>query len=313
MRHKKNRIMNRLKAFLFTLLITGLIVSCGKDDDRKPEPPRDRAVQNIADMIAIEEFLDTHYMTVVNNPGFQDDMDVVIEKIPEGGTQTPLKQHPNLLERPVTRDGVEYKIYYIKLREGVAENPSPTNVDAVLASYRGTLLDGSQFDYMDIPSTMLRLDNVIVGWSEIFPQFKTGTYGTNGDGTINFSDFGAGVMFVPSGLGYFNLFQPGIPTYSPLVFSFKLYEIERIDHDNDGIPSYLEDINGDGYLTIEDDTDGDGIPDYRDIDDDADGRMTRDEIKDAEGNIIPYADIPDCSGNTTNPDRLRKHLDPNCN
>ncbi|GGD29237.1 FKBP-type peptidyl-prolyl cis-trans isomerase [Flavobacterium orientale] len=305
--------MNRIKAFLYVMLAVGFFSACNKDDGAKPEPPRDSAVQYAADIAAIEEFLEKHYIEVINNPGFQNDMDVVIEEIPEGGTQTPIKDHPDLTFRMVTLNDVEYKIYYIKLREGVAENPSPTNVDAVLASYRGTLLNGSQFDYMDIPSTMLRLDNVIRGWSEIFPQFKTGNYTTNGDGTVSFTDFGAGVMFIPSGLGYFNLFQPGIPPYSPLVFSFKLYEIERIDHDNDGIPSYLEDINGDGYLTIEDDTDGDGIPDYRDVDDDGDFRLTRDEIKDAEGNIIPYADIPDCGGNTTDPERLRKHLDPDCN
>jgi hypothetical protein len=305
--------MKRIKAFLYLALVAVILVSCNKDDDRKPEELRDYAEQYALDLAAIEEYLETHYITVVNNPGFQDDMDVVIEKIPEGGTQTPIKNHPDLTFRMTTFDDVEYKIYYIKLREGIAENPSPTNVDAVLTSYKGTLLDGTQFDYMEIPSAMFRLDNVILGWSEIFPQFKTGSYASNGDGTINFSDFGAGVMFIPSGLAYFNLVQVGVPAYAPLVFSFKLYEIDRIDHDNDGIPSYLEDINGDGYLTIADDTDGDGIPDFRDIDDDADGRMTRDEIKDAEGNIIPYADIPDCSGNTTNPTRLRKHLDPSCN
>ncbi|WP_291117489.1 FKBP-type peptidyl-prolyl cis-trans isomerase [Flavobacterium sp. UBA6135] len=305
--------MNRIKAFLYVMLTVGFFTACNKDDDRKPEPLRDFAEQYAKDFAEIETYLETHYITVTNNPGFQDDMDVVIEEIPEGGTQTPIKDHPDLKFRMVTSNGVEYKVYYLKLREGIAENPSPTNVDAVLASYKGTLLNGTQFDYMDIPSTMLRLDNVIRGWSEIFPQFKTGNYITNGDGTVSFTDFGAGVMFIPSGLGYFNLFQTNIPSYSPLVFSFKLYEIERIDHDNDGIPSYLEDINGDGYLTNEDDTDGDGIPDYRDIDDDADGRMTKDEIKDAEGNIIPYADIPDCNGNTTDPNRLRKHLDPNCN
>jgi hypothetical protein len=30
-------------------------------------------------------------------------------------------------------------------------------------------------------------------------------------------------------------------------FSFKLFELQRLDQDGDGIPSYLEDLNGDGY------------------------------------------------------------------
>src|SRR5690606_17626824 len=70
-------------------------------------------------------------------------------------------------------------------------------------------------------------------------------------------------------------------------FSFKLYDINRLDHDNDGIPSYLED-SGDRYIRLNpdgtavdpaDDTDGDGIPNYLDVDDDNDGVITRVELK----------------------------------
>jgi hypothetical protein len=51
-----------------------------------------------------------------------------------------------------------------------------------------------------------------------------------------------------------------------LVFSFKLFELQRLDQDGDGIPSYLEDLDGmvirrvlaTGVLNP-DDTDGDGI------------------------------------------------------
>jgi hypothetical protein len=40
---------------------------------------------------------------------------------------------------------------------------------------------------------------------EIFPQFKTGTSKANdADGVTHSSDFGAGVMFIPSGLGYYS-------------------------------------------------------------------------------------------------------------
>ena len=96
-------------------------------------------------------------------------------------------------------------------------------------------------------------------------------------------------MFLPSGLAYYNTGSGDIPSYAPLVFSFKLYEIQRLDQDNDGIPSFQEDLNNDGYVydytniinfptpptTNPDDTDGDKIPDFRDVDDDGDNYTTR--------------------------------------
>jgi hypothetical protein len=53
--------------------------------------------------------------------------------------------------------------------------------------------------------------------------------------------------------------------------------VNDLDHDNDGIPSWMEDLNGNGYL-LDDDTDGDGVPNYIDNDDDGDGVLTIDEI-----------------------------------
>jgi hypothetical protein len=58
---------------------------------------------------------------------------------------------------------------------------------------------------------------------------------------------------------------PGVLVFLfTLVFSFKLFELlQRLDQDGDGIPSYLEDLNGysrvlaTGVLNP-DDTDGDG-------------------------------------------------------
>ena len=61
-----------------------------------------------------------------------------------------------------------------------------------------------------------------------------------------------------------------------------------------------------------DDSDGDGIPNFYDVDDDGDNYTTKLEIKDANGVLIPFANIPDCSGNTTNSTRIKKHLDKNC-
>jgi len=78
-----------------------------------------------------------------------------------------------------------------------------------------------------------------------------------------------------------------------------------VDDDNDGVPTLLEDINGNGNLE-DDDTDGDGIPNYKDADDDGDNVLTKrenpdlnddgnvDDAQDTDGDTIPdYLDDDD--------------------
>jgi hypothetical protein len=103
--------------------------------------------------------------------------------------------------------------------------------------------------------------------------------------------------------------------------------MQRLDHEfnivtsapsPDGILSYQEDIDGDGYIWLKeelnagvinpDDTDGDGFPDFIDTDDDGDGVSTRTEITAANGVLIPFDAIPSCDGNTTDPNRKKRHL-----
>ena len=55
--------------------------------------------------------------------------------------------------------------------------------------------------------------------------------------------------------------------------------MEQNDHDGDGVPSYLEDLDGDGEFTFTgDNTDADNLPDFADNDDDNDGILTANEI-----------------------------------
>jgi hypothetical protein len=85
-----------------------------------------------------------------------------------------------------------------------------------------------------------------------------------------FSNFGSGVMFLPSGLAYYNQIPSAlIPSYSPLIFSFKLKSQKSRDHDRDGILSKYE-VNPTiaNQKPKDYDSDGDGIPNYYDIDDD---------------------------------------------
>lgn len=313
---------------LFTLSI--FIVSCTKSDNTTVSL-RDYAEQYDKDIKLIEKFLQTHYIEVINHPGFTDDKDVAYIEIPEGGSQTSIWNSSDLVtDFTVDQNDITYKVYYLKLRQGSGPtSKSPCNVDKVLTAYRGEYLytvketvEGVeverlkhvQFEESINPQTYFNLTSVIKGWSEVFPKFTTGTYSANVDGTITFNDFGAGVMFLPSGLAYYANSTASIPAYSPLVFSFKLYEIQRNDQDGDGIDSYLEDINGDGYVRIlgsgvvnPDDTDGDEIPDFLDVDDDADTFKTKIEILNPlTGVAYPFADIPLCS------DNKKKHLSTVC-
>lgn len=337
--------MNKFK-YYFILLVTSLsLFSCSNNNDSATvEPLRDYSVQFTTDNATIEDYLKTYYITVTNHSGFSDDQDVVFTKIESGGTQSPVWSYlnstsfPKLLTREVKLHNITYKVYYLVLREGIGEKP--TNADAVLASYRGDYLTqvaattttaasltATKFEESKYPQNFFSLTNTITGWSEIFPQFKKGNYTTNADGTVTYSDFGAGVMFLPSGLAYYAAGSGSIPSYSPLVFSFKLYEIQRLDQDSDGILTYLEDLNGDGYVydfrnttnypttptSNPDDTDGDGIPNFNDVDDDGDNYTTKLEIKNpVTGLPYSFVTIPDCSGNTTNATRVKKHLDKNC-
>jgi hypothetical protein len=335
--------------FLFTIGLT--IVSCSKSDSNT-EPLRDYTDQYNKDLASIETYMQTHYMTVTNNGGATDDQDVEFHLIDAGQTsiwaQTDYPIQTRLITVRQNDIDVNYKIYYLKLREGSgSESKSPCNVDRVLTSYRGeyifssteqvggvdvTTIKSTQFEESINPQSYFNLTGVIRGWSEIFPQFKTGSYIGNPDGTVSYQNFGAGVMFIPSGLAYYSGGSGGIPAYSPLIFSFKLYEIERVDNDGDGIDSYLEDLNSDGYVynlpkgvTNPDNTNSPGtsvlipgytnkysledeVADFLDIDDDGDYFTTESEIRDVNGDPLPFISIPTCGGTGTK----KKHLDPLC-
>jgi hypothetical protein len=93
------------------------------------------------------------------------------------------------------------------------------------------------FEEIKYPQQILSLFSTISGWERNIPLFKTGdTPIANADGTVTYNNFGAGVMFIPSGLAYYST-GSGIPTYVPLIFKFKLFAISRLDQDGDGIPS----------------------------------------------------------------------------
>ncbi|SFA73169.1 hypothetical protein SAMN05660845_0274 [Flavobacterium swingsii] len=299
-------------AFVFIMSLT--IFSCSKADDPVVTYVVPFAEQYPRDLAAIDKYLDEYHMDV------NSDKDVTFTKIPTPNTanlQTIRAQYAsNLHTKTVNSNGVDYKVYYINTTDlsdpaNYGAGEKPTVIDSAFVSYKGSLLDETVFDQAQNP-VWFRLYqygdlDIIRGWKEIFPLFKAGDKDVTDINNPIYTNFGAGVMFLPSGLAYYSGSGPtgSLPSYSPLIFSFKLKDVNYVDHDADRIDSRYEDANGDGDPT-NDDSDGDGHIDALDIDDDADGIPTKTEIKNPSGGYYSFASIPLCT------DGKKKHLSAAC-
>ena len=269
--------MNRiLKAFSLIALIA-FFASCKKDDDVSIAPPRDFGVQNKADMDSIYKFLKTHTVDL-NETTYE----ATFPDLTEG--QTSIWKDSRLDSIKVRRNSTDYIVYYLNFRQGVGDAPS--GVDDITVNYRGTLLNGTQFDYRPVSGEGFSLNSVVAkGWQDILPLFNSGTYLGGDDGNpASFADFGAGAMFLPSGLSYFNASPSNlVPAYSCMVFTFQLFDVTYTDIDGDKILNKdefeINDETGARIAVVFSDTDGDGIPNYADTDDDGDGFLTKDEIR----------------------------------
>ena len=309
----------RLKNFfILSLFVTVFSISCEKDEEPGTEvvPPRDRGEQEVKDQEALTAYLETHFYNYeeFENPDAAFDYQVEFDTIAgENSDKTPLIDSDLLETKMVTREGVDYKLYILKVREGVGQQP--TFADSAFASYRRELLNGQLINnsvtpaWFDLPGyevrnargQVVRVRNTTTGFAEAITEFHGASgYEVNPDNTISWNnDFGIGAVFLPSGLGYFSSAQAGVPPYSPLAISFNLLGANQADHDQDGIPSWQEDLNEDKNL-FNDDTDEDGLSNYSDTDDDGDFTPTEEEIVIGEdGTVI----LPDTDGDGT-PDYL---------
>jgi hypothetical protein len=282
--------------------------SCGDGTDG-PEPfsYRDEVEQYAKDLDSIEHFLQIHY---VNDMGDIDPTTYRFDSIPVGGGQTALINDSRLASVMGTADAdhndidQEYKIYYIKFREGIGQRP--TYVDSVYTTYKGTVVTGEKaeevFDSSAAP-IWFSLPDVLHPWSKVLPKIKGGSYTTNSDGTVNYDDFGIAAFFIPSGVGYYAQNTASIPEYTPLYFQVELRAVNTdVDHDHDGVLTIHEDLNHNGYVT-DDNTDSDSYPNYIDVDDDNDGHLTKDEGADPNGDGNP-SDAEDLDG-----DGIANYLD----
>ena len=298
----------------YHVLLLGLVlgfVSCNKDDDGSTTgSERDRTEQQLTDKDSLMGYFETHYYNASTfaAPGNYSLTDLVISELPtdDDGNYLALPDPENntlLIDAVETHTTTyletEYEYYILRLNQGGGEMPHFS--DSVLVNYSGNTMDEEIFDSTVNADTDFDLLSVIPGWREVLPQFNASTsFVENGDGTVTYENYGFGAMFLPSGLGYFSSAQTGIPFYSNLIFKFELYQTEVNDHDSDGVPSYLEDLDGDKDL-YNDDTDEDEIPNFLDVDDDDDDVLTKYEDLDNDGD--PTNDL--------NADGVPLYLDPN--
>ena len=274
----------KLKQLLSGFLVAMLFIfGCSPDDPTFiPVEDRDRAEQQLADNDSIINYLNTHYynkseLLAMTNPTPRDIVLKEFTGTPDAGYSL-LFGDENLITQTTTFEDTQYTFYVLKINQGGGEK-SPNFTDKVRVLYEGSLVaqNNSVFDSAVTPADFDLVGvsvgiGVIQGWQNVFPFFNEAASFTTGSSTT-YDDFGLGVMFLPSGLAYFSSQLSGIPSYSNLIFKFALLQTEVNDHDQDGIPSYIEDLNG-NLNTFDDDTDEDTQPNYFDVDDDGDGVAT---------------------------------------
>lgn len=279
--------MKSIKFILFLVFVSVTVVSCKDDDVTVPDiEVRDRGEQQIEDSASLIDYLSTHYynsdffLTGTNHKY----TDIIITELGEDGVVP--SGHTLLIDdvetHLTTYEETEYEYYILRLNQGGGESPKFT--DQVRVRYEGSLVEtGESFDSVVTPIELIMQGvgvsgGVIRGWQLILTQFSTSSDFTINDGIVDYNDYGLGMMFLPSGLAYFSGTASGtLAAYSNLIFKFELLQYEEVDHDGDGIPSYIEDLDA-NMDVLDDDTDEDLAPNYLDVDDDNDGVSTIDEL-----------------------------------
>lgn len=119
------------------------------------------------------------------------------------------KSKPGVVTLP---SGIQYKI------EKAGTGISPTENDEVEVHYRGTLIDGREFDssYNRGESITFPLKSVIKGWTEGLQHAKEG---------------GKIILYIPSDLAYGDTSRPGsiIEGGSSLIFEIELIKVIKND------------------------------------------------------------------------------------
>ena len=107
-----------------------------------------------------------------------------------------------------TESGLQYKV----IKEGQGE--IPTKSSTVKVHYKGTLIDGTEFDssYSRNAPTSFRADQVIAGWTEALTMMPVGSKWE---------------LYIPQELAYGVRDAGKIKPFSALIFEVELLEIEK--------------------------------------------------------------------------------------
>ncbi len=103
--------------------------------------------------------------------------------------------------------GLQYKV----IAQGKGKSPRPNN--EVTVNYRGTFIDGSEFDssYQRGKPSTFRVESVIAGWKEAIPMMKEGSKWQ---------------LFIPAELAYGERGAlPTIPPNAALIFEVELLRV----------------------------------------------------------------------------------------
>lgn len=259
--------------YFFTLLITSLVIlnSCDEQNFGPVNPFEGTdyevlAEENDKDII---KFLSTYY--------YNETLDSL--KLIENG-ETSLLNSGNLetqqVKTTIDNNEITFNLYTYIINKGDGNTlyndlnkGKPTNVDSLLVNYtRRSLIPefvqeiegvdtvlGNRLTTLNTENrTTLWIPSGILGWSYGFTNFKPGNKNSDVGERLSFIGGGKGYIFMPSGLAYpsseFVLGRDNpaaLPYDQMLVFKVELLDfVPDTDHDDDGVPSILEDPNCDG-------------------------------------------------------------------
>ncbi len=128
--------------------------------------------------------------------------------------ETNLSEGQEFLTKNKTKEGVialpsglQYKV--ITMGTG----PKPTSGDTVVCDYKGTFIDGKEFDssYKRGQTASFGVTQVIKGWTEALQLMPVGSKWQ---------------LFIPADLAYGPSGRPGIPPNSTLIFDIELHAIK---------------------------------------------------------------------------------------
>jgi FKBP-type peptidyl-prolyl cis-trans isomerase FklB len=153
----------------------------------------------------------------VTMQAFQQEMQAKAQKAAQGVEEANLKEGMAFLETNKSQEGIKTTasgLQYKVLTSGKAKGKSPKLTDTISANYRGTLINGTEFDssYKRGQPATFPVNGVIPGWTEILQMMKEGDKWQ---------------VFIPPALAY-GARGAGrdIPPQSTLIFEIELIAIK---------------------------------------------------------------------------------------